>query len=282
MLRTKVVKGALGLAALVALCATAVVHAQSGGAAGGATGTTGAPTTSNQGTSGQGAMRQSGSGQGASGQSASGQSTSQGGQAGATASGGAKSGAALSAGDRKMLMTMAMADMAEIEMARMAQSKSQNDQVKSFAQQMIDDHTKALTDVQQLAQTRGVTLPSGLDRAHRAKADKLAKLSGDAFDQAYMAQAGVSDHKKNHSHLRTTQSRARDPEVKALAARTMPIVGQHLNAAQQLHQNTARGRSGTQGTTGSSPDRQQPNQNQPGKQGGQDQGQQPTQPPPGQ
>lgn len=267
MLRIKVVKGALGLAAVAALFATAVVHAQSGGTAGGATGTTGAPTTSNQGASGQGA---------------SGQSTSQGGQAGTTASGGAKSGAALSSGDRKMLMTMAMADMAEIEMARLAQSKSQNDQVKSFAQQMIDDHTKALTDVQQLAQTRGVTLPSGLDRAHRAKADKLAKLSGDAFDQAYMAQAGVSDHKKNHSHLRTTQSRARDPEVKALAARTMPIVGQHLNAAQQLHQNTARGRSGTQGTTGSSPERQQPQQNQPGKQGGQDQGQQPTQQPPGQ
>ena len=195
MLRTKVVKGALGLAAVAALFATAVVHAQSGGTAGGATGTTGAPTTSNQATGGQGT---------------SGQSTSQGGQTGATASGGATSGAALSFGDRKMVLTMAMADMAEIEMARLAQSKSQNDQVKSFAQQMIDDHTKALSEVQQLAQARGVTLPSGLDRAHRAKADKLAKLSGDAFDKAYMAQAGVSDHKKNHSHLRTTQSRARD------------------------------------------------------------------------
>ena len=80
-------------------------------------------------------------------------------------------------------------------------------------------------------------------------------MSGDAFDRAYMAQAGVSDHKKNHSMLRSAQSKARDPDLKALAARTLPIVDQHLNSAQQLHKHTSQGRSGTQGSTGSSPDK---------------------------
>ena len=154
-----------------------------------------------------------------------------------------------------MIMGMAQSNLAEVEMGRMAQNKSQSDQVKNFAQQMIDDHSKALTEVQQVAEKRGITLPTELDRAHRAKADKLGALQGDAFDRAYMAQAGVADHKKNHSMLRMAQSKARDPDVKALAARTLPIVDQHLNSAQQLHKNTAQGRSGTQGTTGSSPDK---------------------------
>src|SRR5437868_5338811 len=60
------------------------------------------------------------------------------------------SGASLSKGDQKALVGMAQANMAEVAAGKLAQSKSQNDQVKSFAQQMIDDHTKALTEVQQV------------------------------------------------------------------------------------------------------------------------------------
>ena len=137
----------------------------------------------------------------------------------------------------------------------MAQSKSQNEQVNNFAQQMIDDHTEALEDVRQLAQAKGVTLPTDLDRTHKAKASKLQSLSGDAFDRAYLSQAGVSDHKKNHAMLQSAQRRARDPELKALAARTLPVVDQHLSTVQQLHKNTDQGSSKSQGTTGSSPDK---------------------------
>lgn len=237
MLRTRVIKGVLGLSAIAALFAAVAVHAQTGG---------GTPDPMGQGTRGQ-----SGTQAGAQGQAG-----SQG--AGATASGaGTASTAKLSRGDRNMLVSMAQANMAEIDMARMAQNKSQNEQVKNFAQQMIDDHSKALEELRQLAQARGLTLSNDLDRANRARADRLAALSGEAFDQAYMAQAGVADHKKSHSNLRSAQSRARDPELRALAARTLPVVDQHLNSAQQLHKNTARGRSGTQGATGSSPDKSQ-------------------------
>lgn len=153
---------------------------------------------------------------------------------------------ALSKTDRKILMDMAMANMSEIEAGRIAQNKTQSDQVKSFAQQMIDDHTKALTEVQQLAQAKGVTLPTELDRQHRARADKLKSLSGEQFDRSYVAQSGVAEHKKTHSMLRQAQDQARDADVKALAAKLVPTVDQHLNSAQQLHGETssAKGSSG--------------------------------------
>lgn len=160
---------------------------------------------------------------------------------------------ALNASDQKMLKTMAINNMVEIEAARMAQGKTQSEQVRTFAQRMIDDHTKALEDVRQLAQAKGVTLPTEVDRVNKRKAERLAALSGDAFDRAYMAQAGVADHKKNHALLEQAQTRAKDPDLKALAARTLPIVGQHLNSAQELHKHTVQGSSGTAGRTGSSP-----------------------------
>lgn len=164
-------------------------------------------------------------------------------------------GTPLSRADSNVVQEMALAHMAEIEAARTAQSKSQNEQVRAYAQQMIDDHTKGLNEVKDVAQAKGVTLPAELDRTRKSRHDKLAALSGDAFDRAYMAQGGVSDHKKVHQQLQRAQAKAKDPEIKALAARTLPIVDQHLNKAQQLQKDTARGSSRTQGTTESSPDK---------------------------
>ena len=253
MLKTKVVKGVLGVSAVAALFAALAVQAQSG--AGTATGSTGTGQSTTGQTGSQSSMGQAG------------QSGAQGGQAGAqsgtqagssTVSGSGTTGAAsLSRTDQKMVKDMAMANLAEIEAGRMAQTKSQNEQVKNFAQQMIDDHTKALGEVQQLAQAKGVALPTELDRTHKRRADKLASLSGEEFDRAYMNQSGLADHKKTHGLLKQAQSRAKDPDVKALAARTMPIVDQHLNSAQQLHKNTARGSGATQGTTGASPEKRE-------------------------
>ena len=174
---------------------------------------------------------------------------------GATVSGSGATSAPLSRADRKIVMNMAQANMSEIESARLAQSKSQSEQVKNFAQQMINDHTKALTDVQQLAQARNMSLPTQLDRMNKAKVDRLGALSGEAFDRAYMESAAVADHKKSHDMLRQAQTRAKDPELKALVARTLPIVDQHLNSAQQLRKDTAQGSSRTQGSTVTSPDK---------------------------
>ena len=258
MLRKNVVKGVLALSAVAALFAVITVQAQTSTTDTGRQSTTGQPGTTSSGQTGTAGSGQSGTGgTGDASTSATGQSGTSGssqagttGQAGATASG--SDATSLSRSDKKMLMDMAQANMAEIEEARLAQSKSQSEQVKNFAQQMIDDHTKALDDIKQLAQTKGVTLPTDLDSSHKAMTRKLSSLSGDAFDRSYMAKAGVADHKKVHGMLNQAQARAKDPELKALAARTLPVVDQHLNSAQQLNKNTARGSSKTEGTTGSS------------------------------
>jgi predicted outer membrane protein len=154
--------------------------------------------------------------------------------AGQSTAAGAATGAKLSSGDQKILKDMAMANMAEIEGGKMAQSKGQSSEVKAFGQQMIDDHTQNLNEVKALAQARGVTLPTEPDAKHKAMASKLEKMSGDAFDKAYMSQAGVQDHKMVHSKLMTASKKAKDAELKALVDKTEPVVAQHLKAAQQM------------------------------------------------
>jgi putative membrane protein len=163
----------------------------------------------------------------------------------------------VSAADQRMMRQMAQSNIAEIEAGKMAQSKSQNEQIKSFAQKMIDDHTKAQQDLQKVAQAKGVTLPTTADAKHQAMAKKLAALSGNEFDRRYMMQGGLQDHRATHRLLQRMQSRARDADLKNLAAQTLPVVNEHLTTAQQLQASiktggTAAGSSGTGGAaTGS-------------------------------
>jgi len=65
-------------------------------------------------------------------------------------------------------------------------------------------------------------------------------MSGAAFDKAYLAKAGVTDHKKVHAQLMLIQKRAKDPDVKAQAAQMLPVVEQHLNAAEKMSSGKAK------------------------------------------
>jgi putative membrane protein len=147
----------------------------------------------------------------------------------------------LNKADQKAVVDMAIANMAEVNAGKMALAKSQNPQVKAYAQKMIDDHTAAQGDVTTLAQAKGVTMPTDVDATHKAMAAKLDKLSGDAFDKAYMKDAGVTDHTKVHTRLAGVVSKAKDPDVKAAATKMMPVVDQHL----QLAKDQTSGKGGT-------------------------------------
>ncbi|MDB5841815.1 MAG: hypothetical protein JWQ23_3767, partial [Herminiimonas sp.] len=182
--------------------------------------------------------------------------------AGAASSGAGKStGATLSKADENLMRQIAYANMAEIEAGKLALSKTQNDNVKTFAQKMVDDHTTSTKELQTLAQGKGVTLPSEPDKQHRDMMKKMGQLSGESFDRRYLAQGGLADHKKTHALLQRVESRAKDPDLKAFAGKTMPVVDQHLVMAQRLTQTKAAekssgktsGTSGTGGGAGSSP-----------------------------
>lgn len=141
---------------------------------------------------------------------------------------------ALDKADQAMLKQLAQANIAEIEAGRMALDKSQNSEVKAFAQQMLDEHSKGLRAVLAVAQSKGVVLPIEPDAKHKAMGKKLRRLSGDAFDREYAAQAGISDHRATHAYLQKVQSEAKDADVKALAAQLEPTVARHLSHVEAL------------------------------------------------
>jgi putative membrane protein len=140
----------------------------------------------------------------------------------------------LSSADRGMLRDIAEANLAEVASGQLALEKSQNDQVKQFAQMMVDDHSKALKEVEQLAQDKNVKLPTAPGVKHKAVMLELKAIKGSTFDKKYIAHAGLDDHKATVALLQKTQAKAQDEDLKSLAGKMLPTVQEHLKHAQDM------------------------------------------------
>jgi len=128
---------------------------------------------------------------------------------------------------------LARGNMAEISLSQMALQRSQNESVKQFAQMMVTDHTAAGTELQTLATSKSITLPTATDQKHQSAMTKLGGESGAAFDRDYMKQM-VNDHEKTLSLLQKQAEKGTDADLKAFAAKMVPIVQGHLTAARNL------------------------------------------------
>jgi putative membrane protein len=125
--------------------------------------------------------------------------------------------------------------MAEVQMGQLALEKSSDDQVKQFAQRMVDDHGKMLDQMKPAAQAMGVKVPDGPSKGAMKNMDKMKALSGDAFDQAYIKDM-VKDHKKDSSEFKQEAQSTQNPQLKQLVTEASQTIDSHLQQIQQIAQ----------------------------------------------
>jgi predicted outer membrane protein len=138
---------------------------------------------------------------------------------------------------------------AEIRISQLALLKSSNAEVRSFAQRMIDDHSKANDQLATLADQKGIALPDELSPVQTLAFVALDSLSGQEFDRAYAAY-NVRAHEKDVTEFTTQSQQASDPDIKQFAQATLPVLNDHLALAKTLRQSV--------GATSSSPSSSSP------------------------
>jgi len=132
--------------------------------------------------------------------------------------------------DIEFVLDAAKGGVAEVELGKMAAERAKSDEVKKFAQRMVDDHSKANDQLKTIAESKGITLPSEPGAQEKATMKRLEKLNGAAFDRAYM-QAMVGDHVKDVNEFKKESNSGRDPQVKSFASSTLPTLEEHLQQA---------------------------------------------------
>jgi putative membrane protein len=137
------------------------------------------------------------------------------------------------ASDYKFVKEAACGGMLEVKLGNMAAAVSKNTAVQQFGQRMANDHGKAGQDLAQIAFHKGATLPTELAPKKQKEVDHLATLSGPEFDKAYL-NLMVKCHKADEKAFKKASEDLQDPDLKAFAATTLPMVQDHLKMAQDL------------------------------------------------
>lgn len=131
----------------------------------------------------------------------------------------------------------AMSDMYEVEAGKIASQKGQSDAVKQFGQQMSEAHTKTTEELKGIVQAEKikVDLPTKLDGKHQRLIDDLNAATGADFDKTYTKQQ-IKAHGKAAELFEDYADDGDNAAVKAFAAKTLPVIKQHLKEAKKLRQ----------------------------------------------
>ncbi|MBB5751541.1 DUF4142 domain-containing protein [Prosthecomicrobium pneumaticum] len=121
----------------------------------------------------------------------------------------------------------------EIEAARIAEQRGRNAAVKTFAQQMIADHTAAGEEMKQVVAKVGLEAPTALDEAHNQKIAELREEEGEDFDETYVDQQ-LEAHQNAVALFSRYAETGDQADLKAFAAKTLPTLQAHLQHVQEL------------------------------------------------
>jgi putative membrane protein len=126
------------------------------------------------------------------------------------------------------------ANLAEVEMSKLALSKTQDEQVRSFAQRMVQDHEKASAELKPIARKHGIQVPAKVDEKHAKKLESLKAKNGAAFDAEY-SKLMMKDHDKAvRLFTKASQETQLHADLRNFATKTLPTLQSHHQMANRL------------------------------------------------
>jgi putative membrane protein len=135
--------------------------------------------------------------------------------------------------DQLFIRELSLGGMAEVQFGKLAAQKAQNPRVKEFARRMADDHGRGNEQLAPLARAADVPLRKDFDLDHRVMRDELDRLTGTAFETAYI-RGQVREHQKTAQLLEWEIGSGQDTRIRTYAMQNLPIVMDHLAHAQAL------------------------------------------------
>ncbi|HJU15625.1 MAG TPA: DUF4142 domain-containing protein [Stellaceae bacterium] len=136
----------------------------------------------------------------------------------------------MSSQDQKFVTAAGAANLAEVQLGKLAEQKAANPAVKEFGRWMATDHTLAN---KRLAAVTGTQQQPKLTTQQISLKQKLQNLNGAQFDRQYV-QAMVNSHEKAIKKFTTETQKGQDQALKSYASNMLPVLHQHLKEAQKL------------------------------------------------
>ncbi|MGH9416609.1 MAG: DUF4142 domain-containing protein [Terriglobales bacterium] len=133
----------------------------------------------------------------------------------------------------------------EINVAQMMQGHTQNQQVKDFADTLVNDHKDAQNKLESAASSANISLKENpaMQKSDQKLQDRLSNEKGAMADQAFVS-SQVRDHRAAIRQLQRLEPRVTDPQLKDVVRSTIPVLQKHLDDAQKLQTQLKAGKGG--------------------------------------
>ena len=145
--------------------------------------------------------------------------------------------------DADFLVKAASGGMLEVQLGKLAQSNAGKQGVKDFGAMMVQDHSKGGETLKSLAMGKHIVLPDSVSNDQKKERENLMKVHGIDFDRSYITLM-VKDHKDDIDEFEKAAKNANDPDIRAFAQNTVPMLRQHLDSARSLDKKIGRRLSG--------------------------------------
>jgi putative membrane protein len=139
----------------------------------------------------------------------------------------------ISEADKQFLIMDAQGSAYEMSIAALAQARSSRDDIKAYAARILQDHANEGADMQRLAMSKHVTLPTEMTADDRAKLNGMNLQSGSTLEHSFILEAiriNAEDKKDTQAELAATS----DPDIKAFLQRYAATDAQHESMARAL------------------------------------------------
>ena len=112
-------------------------------------------------------------------------------------------------------------------------TQAKNDAVKKLAETLAADHAKANEELKKVATEGGLKVPDKMNADHQKIVDTFKDYKGDNFDRDYVKHM-IEGHTKSADLFKQASKEAKDAKLKDFAAKTLPVIQAHLDAAKKL------------------------------------------------
>jgi putative membrane protein len=137
--------------------------------------------------------------------------------------------------DYKLLDEAASIKLSEIEIGKLELMNGSSPDVKKFAETLLADHKKSLSDLKMLASEKTITIPASVNSKGRQEYDSLSIVSGAEFDKKFI-DIMTEGHNKAIDKMTEISQKATDDDIKDWASEQIALLTSHYQQAKKLQQ----------------------------------------------
>ncbi|MDJ1500892.1 DUF4142 domain-containing protein [Xanthocytophaga agilis] len=140
----------------------------------------------------------------------------------------------LSEEDQALFLEVANAGNQQMLISQIAAQRATNPQVKELAQAEVEEQAGLATKLKEIATAKGIQLPNGVSTQTEEMLSRYNKISGGEVDRYYIAESAVKGHEKLDKLMSSVESKAKDSNLKEVAAAAHPLVRTHLKVSKEV------------------------------------------------